>query len=161
MNYARWLADNHDRIAPKNAHNEAALTGKKIAVIGAGPSGQIAAYNLQQVGCDVTVYEQGDRGGGRLDTRTFDNDSTVVEMGAMRFPPSEYLLNYYMVEFGYDPIADWPDFPDPGTQNLRKIVAYQNDVQIWDAYSGTPDDPTPPVGFEKVSRGGVILSIRE
>ncbi len=44
----------------------APLTGKKVAIIGAGPSGMTAAYFLRQEGHDVTVFEKNDKSGGML-----------------------------------------------------------------------------------------------
>ena len=44
----------------------AVRTGKKIAVIGSGPSGLAAAATLNQRGHSVTVYERSDRIGGLL-----------------------------------------------------------------------------------------------
>ncbi len=41
-------------------------TGKKVAIIGSGPSGLAAADQLNQRGHDVTVYERDDRIGGLL-----------------------------------------------------------------------------------------------
>jgi len=41
-------------------------TGKKVAVVGSGPSGLSAAYYLNTVGHEVTVYERNDRAGGLL-----------------------------------------------------------------------------------------------
>ena len=41
-------------------------TGKKVAVIGAGPSGMTAAYFLNQQGHDVTVFEKNSKSGGML-----------------------------------------------------------------------------------------------
>ena len=41
-------------------------TGKKIAVIGSGPSGLAAADMLNRRGHSVTVYERSDRAGGLL-----------------------------------------------------------------------------------------------
>ncbi len=41
-------------------------TGKKIAVVGSGPAGMSAAYYLNAVGHNVTVYERSDRAGGLL-----------------------------------------------------------------------------------------------
>jgi len=41
-------------------------TGKKIAVVGSGPSGLAAAQQLVRVGHDVTVFEKNDRVGGLL-----------------------------------------------------------------------------------------------
>ena len=44
----------------------AAKTGKKVAVVGAGPAGLAAAQQLARVGHDVTVFEKNDRVGGLL-----------------------------------------------------------------------------------------------
>ena len=41
-------------------------TGKKVAVIGSGPAGLTVAYQLNQNGHEVTVYEKEDRLGGLL-----------------------------------------------------------------------------------------------
>ena len=41
-------------------------TGKRVAVVGAGPAGVAAADQLNQVGHTVTVYERADRIGGLL-----------------------------------------------------------------------------------------------
>lgn len=42
------------------------LTGKKIAVIGAGPGGLTAAFYLRQAGHDVTIYDAHEKPGGVL-----------------------------------------------------------------------------------------------
>lgn len=44
----------------------AAATGKRVAVVGGGPSGLTAAYYLAEMGHSVTVFEQRDRLGGML-----------------------------------------------------------------------------------------------
>ncbi len=49
-------------VVPKKAK----ATGKKVAVVGSGPSGLSAAYYLNAVGHDVKVYERNDRAGGLL-----------------------------------------------------------------------------------------------
>ena len=41
-------------------------TGKSAAVIGAGPSGLAAAYNLRRAGHQVTVYDKMEKAGGVL-----------------------------------------------------------------------------------------------
>src|SRR4029453_7273642 len=41
-------------------------TGKRVAVVGSGPSGLAAAQQLTRAGHDVTVYERADRVGGLL-----------------------------------------------------------------------------------------------
>ena len=59
------------RVAVENATNSirpwiAKKTGKKVAIIGAGPSGLSCAYYLQQMGHEVTVFEKRKRLGGML-----------------------------------------------------------------------------------------------
>ena len=41
-------------------------TGKKVAVIGSGPAGLVAAYRLNRLGHEVTVYEKSPQVGGLL-----------------------------------------------------------------------------------------------
>ncbi len=41
-------------------------TGKKVAVIGAGPAGLAAAYYLKQRGVDVVIYDKNEQAGGML-----------------------------------------------------------------------------------------------
>lgn len=56
-------AFNEGYIQPKAPKNR---TGKKVAVIGSGPSGLAVANQLNQKGHDVTVYEKSSRIGGLL-----------------------------------------------------------------------------------------------
>ena len=44
----------------------AEATGRRVAVVGGGPSGLTAAYYLQLMGHSVTVFEQRERLGGML-----------------------------------------------------------------------------------------------
>jgi len=59
-----------DRVDPSEYRAEprpaSAVTGKKVAVIGAGPAGLAAAHELSLDGCKVTVFEAEDRPGGML-----------------------------------------------------------------------------------------------
>jgi glycine/D-amino acid oxidase-like deaminating enzyme len=69
--------------------------GTEVAVIGAGISGIVAAYELMKLGLKPVVYES-DRIGGRLRSETFKGgDGTIAELGAMRFPPSATTLFHY------------------------------------------------------------------
>ncbi|HEX6937093.1 MAG TPA: NAD(P)-binding protein [Actinomycetes bacterium] len=44
----------------------AAPTGRKVLVVGAGPSGLSAAYHLRRLGHDVTVRDEGEKPGGMM-----------------------------------------------------------------------------------------------
>ncbi len=50
-------------VAPRLARHK---TGKKVAVVGAGPAGMAAAQQLARVGHEVTLFEKNDRVGGLL-----------------------------------------------------------------------------------------------
>ena len=69
-------------------------TGKKIAIIGSGPSGLAAAQLLNRRGHSVTVYERSDRIGGllrygipnmKLDKRIIDRRVSLMEKAGVRF----------------------------------------------------------------------------
>ena len=69
-------------------------TGKKIAVIGSGPSGLTAALLLNRRGHSVTVYERKDRAGGllrygipnmKLDKRIIDRRIELMEKAGIEF----------------------------------------------------------------------------
>ncbi|MCD6446913.1 MAG: putative selenate reductase subunit YgfK [Candidatus Marinimicrobia bacterium] len=59
----RYIAENTKAIA---THIDDKAQGKKISVIGAGPSGLSCAYYLALMGCDVDVYETKSVPGGML-----------------------------------------------------------------------------------------------
>ena len=72
-------------------------TGKKIAVVGSGPSGLSAAYYLNSVGHQITVYERNDRAGGLLmyGIPNMKLQKNVVErrLSLMRESGIEFVLN--------------------------------------------------------------------
>ncbi|MBX3632133.1 MAG: glutamate synthase subunit beta, partial [Simplicispira sp.] len=53
----------HGWVVPKLPKHK---TGKRVAVVGAGPAGMAAAQQLARVGHDVTLFEKNDRIGGLL-----------------------------------------------------------------------------------------------
>jgi len=62
--------------------------GKKVAVVGAGPAGLLAAYDLKRKGYGVTIFEREDRIGGcltfripewRLPQRVVERDLSVIQ----------------------------------------------------------------------------------
>lgn len=69
-------------------------TGKKIAIVGSGPSGLAAAQWLNHRGHQVTIFERSDRPGGllrygipnmKLDKRVLDRRIALMEAAGIRF----------------------------------------------------------------------------
>ncbi|MCX6649190.1 MAG: FAD-dependent oxidoreductase [Candidatus Bathyarchaeota archaeon] len=60
----RYTADSSGRL--KRDVSRAKPTGKKIAVVGGGPSGVSCAFYLGMMGHEVTVFEKNDRCGGAM-----------------------------------------------------------------------------------------------
>lgn len=117
-----------------------------IAVIGAGIGGLTAAYELLRAGArNVTVFEATSRAGGRVFSQPFTTQRPefLAELGAMRFPPSEFGLFHYLDKFG---IQHVPNFPDPG--KVLTNVGYQGKTYTW-----APDSKQPPPIFARVSNG--------
>jgi monoamine oxidase len=86
-------------------------TGRKVAILGAGISGLVSAYELKRAGWDVTVIEARDRIGGRVWTVRrgdrivqngrpdqvcdFAGDDLYFNAGAARIPTAHHtILNY-------------------------------------------------------------------
>jgi protoporphyrinogen oxidase len=68
----------------------------KVAVIGAGPAGMTAAYQLAKGGASVEVFEAGDRVGGLA--RSLDLWGQRVDMGPHRFFSSDARVNRLWLE---------------------------------------------------------------
>lgn len=60
------LAGAEDEGAWKEKARKEAPTGKRAAIIGAGPAGLTAAYYLAKKGHEVTVFEKNEKAGGQL-----------------------------------------------------------------------------------------------
>jgi len=73
---------------------------KKVLVLGAGMAGLVAAYELTQLGHDVTVLEARTRPGGRVHTlREPFSDGLYAEEGAARIPENHELTLKYVKKF--------------------------------------------------------------
>jgi len=85
------------------------LLGTEVAVIGAGLSGLVTAYELMKLGLRPVVYEA-DQIGGRLRTAAFPAAPGVVaDLGGMRFPVSGKAFYHYVDLLG----LETQDFPNP------------------------------------------------
>jgi monoamine oxidase len=73
---------------------------KKVLVLGAGMAGLVAAYELTQLGHEVTVLEARTRPGGRVHTlREPFSDGHYAEEGAARIPDEHDLTLKYVKTF--------------------------------------------------------------
>ncbi|MFK7894176.1 MAG: flavin monoamine oxidase family protein [Granulosicoccus sp.] len=91
FSYDQWIKS-EDGIGklPEAAH------GTQVAIVGAGISGMVAAYELMKIGLYPIIYEAG-RIGGRLRSERFAGpDSPIAELGGMRFPRSALAFNHYV-----------------------------------------------------------------
>jgi monoamine oxidase len=87
----------------------AELHGTEVAVVGAGLSGLVTAYELMRLGLRPVLYEA-DQLGGRLRTASFPSAPDVVaDLGGMRFPVSGKAFYHYVDLLG----LETRDFPNP------------------------------------------------
>jgi len=82
-------------------------TGKKVAVVGAGPAGMAAAQQLRRAGHTVTVYERDESGGGlvRFGVPHFKIEKWVVERRLAQLE-AEGVAFRYGVDVGVDVSAE-------------------------------------------------------
>lgn len=82
--------------------------GNRVLVLGAGLAGLSAAYELQQLGYEVTILEVRDRVGGRVYTqRDGFEDGQYAEIGAVRIPDVHDRTIAYCEQFGL-PLDEFP-----------------------------------------------------
>ncbi len=92
--------------------------GTEVAIIGAGLSGMIAAFELMKLGLTPVIYESG-RMGGRLRSMAFPNSHGIVaELGGMRFPESATTLFRYIDLLG----LQTRPFPNPLTEAAGSTI---------------------------------------
>lgn len=94
------------------------MHGTEVAVIGAGLSGLVAAYELLKMGLKPVIYESS-RIGGRLRAgRPDGQDGPVADLGGMRFPRSGRSFLHYADKVG----IETQPFPNPLTPAAGSTV---------------------------------------
>src|SRR2546430_17482279 len=74
--------------------------GEEVAVVGAGISGLVAAYELMRLGVKPVVYEAS-RMGGRLRSQAFEGaEGVVAELGGVRVPGASASFYHYVAMLG-------------------------------------------------------------
>ncbi len=147
----------------KERTRKEAPTGKKAAVIGAGPSGLTAAYYLAKKGHDVTVFEKNEKAGGqcrygipsyRLPDELLDREIAVMlEAGFQLETQTAAPMPKELLEQGYDTVL-----VAIGTHQGTKLPMEGNDLPgvyvnadfLRNARQGTP----LPVGEKVMVLGG-------
>ena len=116
---------------PAEAH------GTRVAVVGGGLSGMVAARELLRMGFHPVVYEA-DQIGGRMRSVPFEQHPDVVaEMGSMRFPPSSTTLFHYLDEMG----LETTDFPNPLSEAAPStVVDLKGETHYARTLEDLPDD---------------------
>ena len=107
------LADREKYLDIINQGLEPTSVPSKIIIIGAGMAGISAAYELSRAGHEVIILEASKRAGGRVHTlREPFADDLFGEVGAMRYPPSHYLLMRYLDLFNIETSNHYNFNPD-------------------------------------------------
>jgi lysine 2-monooxygenase len=110
--------------------------GEEVAVVGAGISGLVAAYELMKLGLRPVLYEAS-RVGGRLRSQAFEGaEGVVAELGGMRFPVSSTSFYHYVEMLG----LQTRPFPNPLTEAAGSTVI---DLEGVTHYARTLDDLPP------------------
>ncbi len=119
---------------------EPRFESQRIAVIGAGISGLIAARTLQDHGLGVTVFEKSRGPGGRMATRRGDDESRF-DHGAQYFTARDHRFCRYVESWVKQGIvAQWPlnrSLPEQKIVVLRD-GAVQSDSSTQRRYVGVP-----------------------
>ena len=144
-------------------------SGKKVLIVGAGPSGLSAAYHLKRMGHDVEIHEASDHAGGlmwtgipdyRLPKEILDAEiERIIKMGV------KIKLNHKVQDLwvekekgGFDAV-----YLAIGSQLIAKEqFPHDNSVKITDAFSFFKDvkvNPSSLSGKKVIAYGGGKLAL--
>ncbi|NWG14113.1 MAG: FAD-dependent oxidoreductase [Acidobacteria bacterium] len=91
---AVFESDRFEAMADRIASHRLAPTGRKIAIVGAGPAGLTCAFYLSLLGHDCTLYDPNEKPGGmlryalpeyRLPESTLDKEWEIIRRTGVRF----------------------------------------------------------------------------
>ncbi|MFP5316052.1 MAG: flavin monoamine oxidase family protein, partial [Actinomycetes bacterium] len=97
-----------------------------VVVVGAGPSGLMAARELRKAGHSVTVLEARDRVGGRTHTDTIDG--AVLEVGGQWVSPDQTALIGLLDELGLQTYSRYRDGESVYIGTDGKAVRYTGEM---------------------------------
>lgn len=114
--------------------------GRKVVILGGGPAGLCAAYNLDKMGFMVTVLEKTKRVSGRVWTDyNFFEDGQYCELGATRIPDCHTMTTGYAKTLGLElaPLShgdqdNYMYFLD----GVRRYKKQGSDERAWDLDRG-------------------------
>lgn len=162
-NLHRFVADHRPAAAPSPVPRKAPPTGKRVAIVGAGPAGLTAGFHLLRLGHGAVLFDAHPQAGGmlrygipafRLPRHVLDSEiSAIRDLGA------EFRLNQRLgrdftltdLRRDFDAV-----FLALGAQNSRGLDCPGEELALpaLDFLEQLTDGPSPVVGDEVIVVGG-------
>ncbi|HKL33052.1 MAG TPA: FAD-dependent oxidoreductase, partial [Tangfeifania sp.] len=129
----RFVGDEGEMPELKPAEN----TGKKVAVVGAGPAGLAAAYYLQLKGVQVTLFDKAEKAGGQLRT----------EISEEKLPREALDKEIEAI------LKTGVDFQGGKAIDNESFKSMQNQFDAWIIAAGTVTDDSNKFGLKATPKG--------
>ena len=150
FDYGEWLAFDHNTSALGTIPKE--QKGSRVAIVGGGIAGLVAAYELARMGLSPTIYEPGPIGGRLRSIPMGDAPHMVAELGGMRFPTSGTAFYHYVDQLG---LCTQP-FPNPGSAAAnRTVVDLKNQPQLLRSGDDSQFDVIADAWADALAKAGV------